>query len=145
MSDAWKPSGLSPRLRGNRAGAGPQELPLRSIPAPAGEPYLKAAVIRLSKVYPRACGGTAVNMHRRQHCIGLSPRLRGNRGEMPDIVLPDRSIPAPAGEPASALPRTALSPVYPRACGGTDVIREFQPDVSGLSPRLRGNLCKRAG
>ena len=50
--------GLSPRVRGNRAVHGVDEVSLRSIPACAGEPW---AVIRMPMpwaVYPRVCGGT---------------------------------------------------------------------------------------
>ena len=51
-------TGLSPRLRGNqttmRLGCGYH----RSIPALAGEPRSWATRLRMSRVYPRACGGT---------------------------------------------------------------------------------------
>ena len=70
---------------------------------------------------------------------GLSPRLRGN----PHVVLADDqllgSIPAPAGEPSPAPARSGPRGVYPRACGGTDVIRLYLESKNGLSPRLRGN------
>ena len=50
--------GLSPRLRGNRAGAGPLPPVDGSIPAPAGEPCQVNDYKHSRKVYPRACGGT---------------------------------------------------------------------------------------
>ena len=51
-----------------------------------------------------------------------------------------RSIPAPAGEPRPATPRPGRGPVYPRACGGTYDALLWAVWLSGLSPRLRGNL-----
>ena len=53
---------------------------------------------------------------------------------------PPGSIPASAGEPD--LPFRAGRPgrVYPRECGGTAVRMRIDPDESGLSPRVRGNL-----
>ena len=55
--------------------------------------------IRLEEVYPRVCGGTvgqpsATNWH-----LGLSPRVRGNRGHIFFWHHIKRSIPACAGEP----------------------------------------------
>ena len=51
-------TGLSPRVRGNRAAAGEPDVPERSIPARAGEPTSRSDAINPSTVYPRACGGT---------------------------------------------------------------------------------------
>ena len=94
---------------------------------------------------------------------GLSPRLRGNRVLEPSGNLPERSIPAPAGEPGCpgppgppadhrSIPAPAGEPmswiiawaavldrVYPRACGGTDYVLFREGRAMGLSPRLRGN------
>ena len=51
-----------------------------------------------------------------------------------------RSIPACAGEPNAARPGRGRLPVYPRVCGGTFWISSSVIPVSGLSPRVRGNL-----
>ena len=73
-------------------------------------------------------------------CGGLSPRLRGNLIEVVHTVYRAGSIPAPAGEPHEGEAVSALTMVYPRACGGTPP--SCRPAFSwvGLSPRLRGNL-----
>ena len=116
-----------------------------SIPACAGEPghgRLATLPVRES-VYPRVCGGTG---HRRR-----SARWGFNR-----------SIPACAGEPTVATgsqPASLFVRVYPRVCGGTDARRSKRPAVrtsipacageprsayqavTGLSPRVRGNLA----
>ena len=49
-----------------------------------------------------------------------------------------RSIPAPAGEPASLREVICGTQVYPRACGGTLSDGLNVRTVYGLSPRLRG-------
>ena len=72
------PSGLSPRVRGNRPAA---------IDGPEGG------------VYPRVCGGTTGQCSRRFAGRGLSPRVRGNLLAAPESQLRKRSIPACAGEP----------------------------------------------
>ena len=50
-----------------------------------------------------------------------------------------QSIPAPAGEPMTAVTRSPTTKVYPRACGGTRISEERRTETGGLSPRLRGN------
>ena len=92
---------------------------------------------------------------------GLSPRVRGNPafgnattemfGSIPACAgEPDRptadpsppgSIPACAGEPSKAVPELAHVGVYPRVCGGTVLDFLIAYVDSGLSPRVRGNLC----
>ena len=51
-------SGLSPRVRGNRAASGGMAGADRSIPACAGEPRPAAETPPAPWVYPRVCGGT---------------------------------------------------------------------------------------
>ena len=70
---------------------------------------------------------------------GLSPRVRGNRNEKGPDLLFRGSIPARAGEPQSCANPRLLCEVYPRACGGTAIVRQPATIVRGLSPRVRGN------
>ena len=152
-------SGLSPRVRGNRALSG---LPSRAT----------------TGVYPRACGGTdrlaeTWLLHvrsiparageppgiRNSALTGLSPRVRGNRPIKAMLTRAGRSIPARAGEPYAdrtsmnwSIPARAGEPVsreprtrrrvYPRACGGNlrPPSLRHSGDMAGLSPRVRGNL-----
>ena len=51
-------SGLSPRVRGNRATATGGSPRGGSIPAFAGEPVNYPRKLRRIRVYPRVCGGT---------------------------------------------------------------------------------------
>ena len=71
--------GLSPRVRGNLHDVRRARRYLRSIPACAGEPGVSVAFFDGERVYPRVCGGTALNVDRSGFEMGLSPRVRGNR------------------------------------------------------------------
>ena len=151
--------GLSPRLRGNRVFGRSGVILVGSIPAPAGEPMTTDANECQHQVYPRACGGTPVDLLHHALVYGLSPRLRGNQINRRVLIPLLRSIPAPAGEPSGGQAGSRGQGVYPRACGGTrpgagsGTICEVYPRAcggtvagatsravaSGLSPRLRGN------
>ena len=93
--------------------------------------------------------------------------MRGNRASVVVAEGREGSIPAHAGEPFSPVNVTVdSSTVYPRACGGTDVIARCfllmykvypracggtaaflapRPWPTGLSPRMRGNPVVRGG
>ena len=115
-----------------------------SIPAHAGEPWTPWTVVSLTRVYPRACGGTVTCPACREHDKGLSPRMRGNRAGCQAVRLILGSIPAHAGEPDSSPQTQADQRVYPRACGGTVTVRVLVSFHEGLSPRMRGNhICGR--
>ena len=71
--------GLSPRVRGNPPAAGSVATGIGSIPARAGEPRPRYASVITPRVYPRACGGTLMELCTASLTTGLSPRVRGNR------------------------------------------------------------------
>ena len=96
-------------------------------------------------VYPRVCGGTDNWESGPFTTWGLSPRVRGNRAELPGNEMLRRSIPACAGEPRFAACRQRSRSVYPRVCGGTHFLLRGHMDGVGLSPRVRGNRRRRAG
>ena len=131
--------GLSPRVRGNHRRPQRRQRRRRSIPACAGEPPDRSSSIKVRRVYPRVCGGTMQSIEAAIASMGLSPRVRGNHLAMRGNVMGRRSIPACAGEPASAARTRTLSKVYPRVCGGTAVKFWHFPPAFGLSPRVRGN------
>ena len=97
-------SGLSPRVRGNRAAQHRGYDGYGSIPACAGEPAATSRWPSVTGVYPRVCGGTYGTRGRSPEAEGLSPRVRGNHLESIDADLAERSIPACAGEPGFLLP-----------------------------------------
>ena len=135
--------GLSPRVRGNRRAGRPGHARRRSIPACAGEPRAGEGAGVVAKVYPRVCGGTVNITCAHGTSVGLSPRVRGNRGFSGRRAGWSGSIPACAGEPLSKGWRSTLTGVYPRVCGGTILKKSFRASVSGLSPRVRGNPAPR--
>ncbi len=110
-----------------------------SIPAHAGEPWTTEPDRGSSGVYPRACGGTALQGTGLRPQQGLSPRMRGNPPCPSATWRPWRSIPAHAGEPMRGSSSLGETTVYPRACGGTMVWPSVSGSVGGLSPRMRGN------
>ena len=120
-------SGLSPRVRGNPSpGARGAAFP-RSIPACAGEPIRAAVCGSCARVYPRVCGGTPPKPSVRLPSLGLSPRVRGNRGGGIAPVRLRRRL------------RLRRLEVYPRVCGGTQGGHGLGAAGQGLSPRVRGN------
>ena len=137
--------GLSPRVRGNRPGAGPCGGPGGSIPACAGEPRAERGILQEGTVYPRVCGGTASAAGYDAGHAGLSPRVRGNRITAFRSNVNTRSIPACAGEPPDAAGSARPRRVYPRVCGGTPIFFCARACAKCLSPRVRGNRgCGRA-
>ena len=131
--------GLSPRVRGNRAGALAGRDRIGSIPACAGEPPLRSAAGSRPQVYPRVCGGTASTVSNDCAGIGLSPRVRGNPTLAGLLAVWRGSIPACAGEPSGDAEGGCSVPVYPRVCGGTANPWVNRSAQGGLSPRVRGN------
>ena len=132
--------GLSPRVRGNPLGVLRRQGRRGSIPARAGEPSWVSRPAAAAPVYPRACGGTSARQSRCHLAYGLSPRVRGNRGNPRQDPELERSIPARAGEPRCRPCRCPAARVYPRACGGTKAWHTVWVQHNGLSPRVRGNL-----
>ena len=136
----WLVAGLSPRGRGNPPLDRLPVLPVRSIPAWAGEPAPTMRTPTSISVYPRVGGGTLSGPVTTPVSKGLSPRGRGNPSGMGLTIMTPRSIPAWAGEPPSSTRWAPSSPVYPRVGGGTGSSIEYRHVRGGLSPRGRGNL-----
>ena len=77
--EAYKASGLSPRVRGHQPYNPTKQRRTRSIPACAGAPIWPTCMPSIMKVYPRVCGGTMIESASRVNWTGLSPRVRGHR------------------------------------------------------------------
>ena len=111
----------------------------RSIPACAGEPIGADALKVSLEVYPRVCGGAIDASWLVMAAPGLSPRVRGSLiGQGPQVKL-NGSIPACAGEPRSVWATASETAVYPRVCGGAEIIGKEAAANRGLSPRVRGS------
>ena len=135
--------GLSPRVRGKLVFPGDPGLPVRSIPACAGETLKEQERILAARVYPRVCGGNDLNRLSHACTAGLSPRVRGkpSTGAVDMIIL--GSIPACAGETDPASHAGQSTGVYPRVCGGNSERTGTDPGRQGLSPRVRGKRSRR--
>ena len=112
---------------------------LGPIPARAGEPLRVPHGPRRTGAYPRASGGTALEYIRAGFGKGLSPRERGNQRLAIHQLQPHGPIPARAGEPRGNRRAWSTRRAYPRASGGTLLVRRLAGIVGGLSPRERGN------
>ena len=132
-------TGLSPRVRGNRARKRVRQCVPGSIPACAGEPAFANLLVVASPVYPRVCGGTRCRRLEGENGQGLSPRVRGNQQSVRPVLLCMGSIPACAGEPVPPFVLRWYVWVYPRVCGGTVAAAGLVTVMVGLSPRVRGN------
>ena len=128
-----------PHMRGNRRDVDCYQPLDGSIPAHAGEPLAFVPAAPCREVYPRTCGGTAVESPLGTYQTGLSPHMRGNQVGHLGVGEVHGSIPAHAGEPRRSWLRGVLARVYPRTCGGTSGTEAGLLPRLGLSPHMRGN------
>ena len=137
--------GLSPRGRGNPQTADARDRARGSIPAWAGKPRPRPAVLLAIGVYPRVGGETYLTAMQETLHGGLSPRGRGNQDCITITVIASRSIPAWAGKPTDGSRKELSTRVYPRVGGETSRRGSAVRGVNGLSPRGRGNRTGRPG
>ncbi len=132
-------SGRSPRTRGSPRPMARPCAKSGSIPAHAGEPRPRAGSRGGPGVDPRARGGAATFFTFAGSVAGRSPRTRGSQrhGQVPPVIL--GSIPAHAGEPATARPPRSRAGVDPRARGGAQPVSPGDVLGEGRSPRTRGS------
>src|SRR5690606_17091328 len=103
-----------------------------------GKPRRQHAHKIRPRVDPRVCGGNDPTKSAVYAAKGRSPRMRGKRCR-PDQQPPaKRSIPAYAGETASARACGRGHQVDPRVCGGNPKRNEKNAWEVGRSPRMRG-------
>ena len=139
MSNAWgPPTGLSPRVRGNRHTMRAKLQRLGSIPACTGEPENIFLSQDDDGVYPRVYGGTRPCKEIQVASGGLSPRVRGNHPCRSVSRFHHGSIPACTGEPKSCTTGRREHRVYPRVYGGTGCTCVSSPSRSGSIPACTG-------
>ena len=133
-------TGSSPRLRGTVERARRDILDERFIPAPAGNSREPRSDPPGTSVHPRACGEQGTPPEDEGWSVGSSPRLRGTELDDPAPAVPDRFIPAPAGNRPVRDARRSRRTVHPRACGEQISSQRKCPQLVGSSPRLRGTV-----
>ena len=74
-------------------------LSIGPIPADAGEPAPPWPLAQMRKAYPRGRGGASARFEEAREGAGLSPRTRGSRTKLIDLLDWVGPIPADAGEP----------------------------------------------
>ena len=132
--------GSSPRVRGTLGGHAHLIDPARFIPACAGNAPSRSSRRRRPAVHPRVCGERLPHPRPGRDGRGSSPRVRGTRGQLVEVLLAQRFIPACAGNARSARPTRYPAPVHPRVCGERFNRRRIPGCDAGSSPRVRGTL-----
>ena len=132
----------------------------RSIPACAGEPFLRWPQSAHSRevyprvcggirrqlwhgqVYPRVCGGKAAEPYVIRWAQGLSPRVRGNPNCTFTLSIASRGRVYPrvcGGTNGTAFhPTRIYRGVYPRVCGGTHEASHGIAWIRKVYPRVCG-------
>ncbi len=111
---------------------------LRFIPAGAGNTVPKSSHTGASTVYPRWRGEHAESMHNFDRENGLSPLARGTQKDIRSPALPNRFIPAGAGNTSRCRSCSGSGPVYPRWRGEHHRYPIVIRPAPGLSPLARG-------
>ncbi len=135
--------GSSPRVRGTRQPGRSCRVDRRFIPARAGNARRILRLLKPCAVHPRACGERVDRQYRSSAQLGSSPRVRGTRYHLHDLLRPARFIPARAGNASSQNAYPPRYSVHPRACGERRPSPALCTAVSGSSPRVRGTLSMR--
>ena len=125
-------------MRGKRAGVLPLGLPVRIIPAHAGQTICRFCSLLSVPDHPRACGANMASKGKIDFQTGSSPRMRGKLGADAGSTELDRIIPAHAGQTCSRGAKARPTPDHPRACGANDSLYHRLDFAHGSSPRMRG-------
>ena len=130
--------GSSPRMRGTLL-FGLLQLPCEGIiPAYAGNTQCAAQQGQFFRDHPRVCGEHATGASTQVNCTGSSPRMRGTPRQCPLDILPERIIPAYAGNTQRGYVVRLLHGDHPRVCGEHGMADIGLAFSSGSSPRMRG-------
>ena len=143
ISDA--PAGSSPRMRGKLNRTSTPMMPLRIIPAHAGQTPDWRGRAHGTTDHPRACGANGPRPSQSEASAGSSPRMRGKRNPDNPNDPNTRIIPAHAGQTGIHASLRHQRPDHPRACGANSAIQVAVLPVSGSSPRMRGKLRRQRG
>ncbi len=130
--------GQSPLMRGKPKPLSPLGSPRRSIPAHAGETFMRLPGSEKTEVNPRSCGGNRSLEACRKGGRGQSPLMRGKRAPRISAIDSLGSIPAHAGETICQTKLGIFLAVNPRSCGGNSGSGSEPSGDRGQSPLMRG-------
>ena len=131
-------SGSSPRVRGKLVFVEDAQIPLRIIPARAGQTASVERRGRGQTDHPRACGANRRRSPLLSEMYGSSPRVRGKQPSLGSCMLLSRIIPARAGQTRHCGVWVAQYADHPRACGANCPAGTSKMNGVGSSPRVRG-------
>ncbi len=122
-------------------------LPLRFIPAYAGNTELPVLQRQQQPVHPRVCGEHNSNSWGTGEFFGSSPRMRGTHVTGIKSLSPGRFIPAYAGNTCHIIVLCPLTPVHPRVCGehASSNLLNYKPVFKELKStnKIRRSTCLR--
>ena len=131
-------AGSSPRARGTGKPRFDGVVPIRFIPACAGNGRRGWRRVLAGPVHPRVRGERAQSLALEGDMGGSSPRARGTAPAAQDAKNGTRFIPACAGNGSRAVVGSASAPVHPRVRGERIVALLRSWPEGGSSPRARG-------
>ena len=134
-------SGSSPRARGTVRRRGLHVVPVRFIPASAGNGCSRLGLDPMKAVHPRERGERPNSRLTALLNDGSSPRARGTASAAHAQTRLRRFIPASAGNGVECDQRTPLGAVHPRERGDRRLSQRRKPARGGSSPRARGTAC----
>ena len=129
---------LSPRMRGTHDHQPEALWRHRFILAHAGNTEASPGCAGDRPVHPRACGEHRIAGLARRHGLGSSPRMRGTRWSIGEVLTAIRFIPAHAGNTNLYSRFRIIREVHPRACGEHIALDRMHWRSAGSSPRMRG-------
>ena len=118
------------------------DVPVRIIPAHAGQTRARYVRDENRTDHPRACGANMFFDTSQVKADGSSPRMRGKRYCGFCLCPIRRIIPAHAGQTLVIRWSNARTSDHPRACGANWRGRNPYPTQQGSSPRMRGKPLK---
>ena len=116
-------------------------LPVRFIPACAGNRLIPLSIGFRYPVHPRVCGEQSKEIAPITNVGGSSPRVRGTAAPRRSSGSGRRFIPACAGNSVGELMHTCGLTVHPRVCGEQRCAVPIGPRRCGSSPRVRGTVA----
>ena len=131
-------AGSSPLARGTPLNLCLGRLPIRFIPAYAGNSLDMCRSRCTFPVHPRLRGELLIEHHLKPRSRGSSPLTRGTLELILTRQPSQRFIPAYAGNSRQERPSGAKSTVHPRLRGELQIPGESSLDVYGSSPLTRG-------
>ena len=130
--------GSSPRMRGKPQSRDPMCSPSRLIPAHAGKTRERPKALNRRTAHPRACGENVAGVSFGSFGAGSSPRMRGKRNGLVNVLCCQGLIPAHAGKTSQSLYPVDRAWAHPRACGENASLCQPTARPRGSSPRMRG-------